>query len=194
MAILGVEYSPLLTYYKLMLLVIKSYWTTEIEYHPWTLECMVQITGNVAHARSWLVYHSRVAIAEHAWHSCGANTHVTRILKWTCVTVTDYSGTYRSLHKQGLKCKPVFEYRIIADNHRELLYWNVAGGRHCMVSNLMIVDSRIYYRTLSIASLNKPACYITCYHFNIYYCVDSWEPGHLQTWWWQISLQIITVI
>ena len=39
-----------------------------------------------------------------------------------------YSGAYGSWRKQGLECKPVFEYGIIADDHRELLYWNVAHG------------------------------------------------------------------
>jgi len=44
----------------------------------------VQITGNVAHAHSWLAHHLHIAMAKHAWHSRGANAH---ILKWTCVTL-----------------------------------------------------------------------------------------------------------
>jgi len=41
---------------------------------------------------------------------------------------SDYSGTYGSWHGRGLECKPVFEYGIIADDNRELLYWNAIGG------------------------------------------------------------------
>jgi len=59
-----------------------------------------------------------------------------------------------------------------------------------MVSNLMIVDSRIYYRMLSIALLNKPAYHLLLFQ---YLLLRRLLGGHLQTWWWQISLQIIAV-
>jgi len=51
------------------------------------------------------------------------------------------------------------------DDHRELLHINTCRDGDTGISNLMTVDSRIHYRTLAIALLNKMACLITCYCF-----------------------------
>jgi len=79
---------------------------------------------------------------------------------------SDYSDTYGSWPRAWI-CVWVG----MIDNYRELLYWMLAE-METLVSNLMIIDSRVYYRMLSIASLNKLACLINCYHFTIYCCID----------------------
>jgi len=64
------------------------------------------------------------------------------------------------------------------DNRRP---WRIAINTHGYgdtgINSLMIVDSRIYYRMLVIALLNKLACFITCYHFacnrNVSFTLES---------------------